>query len=512
MDKATPNLLTIQKFVYLLDDYHYKEFITHLKSVNATMPAKLADTIRKKLPAFHSHEELCKKIYGSAGKAQRSSFNQLSSHTFRLSSNLATNYPAYLQHNIPNIQRLVNVGQKAEADMLADSIYEIATKVEDFTSLLSVLTYYSEEAFALRKFQRVIKLDVEISSVTETIHLFHELRQAMNVAFIDGEQVMPANKLEELRRYFEAYHTHKSHAVRILSLFAFIVITYQYNPRIFDGPTDFKKIELFEKEIENYGYVVMPFLADYKGDLLFYKLNSPPFSRRDKEWWKSYLELSAHYDSVKFRGVDGFSGFNQLLAIAVSSFLKTYSGFLHLPNYTRLVKPVDRKMMNELLKDGEQRRKRYATAKDELNFNELVLRILSSSLMVLSGGNDTKRGVDDLEALLITYQQINLSTLTDGIYLFLMLGYFAQADYDKCEQTFKRYLKVIKDKTIYVGNNMQMHFYYYLSKWLITGSKQYPEKLNSILEKLAKDKRLPAGIIEIIRHFNVPCQLPAGSN
>lgn len=55
-------ILTIQRFIFLLDDFHYAEFATHLAAVNAALPLKLADTIRKQLPDFDTHENLCKKF------------------------------------------------------------------------------------------------------------------------------------------------------------------------------------------------------------------------------------------------------------------------------------------------------------------------------------------------------------------------------------------------------------------------------------------------------------------
>src|ERR1700759_4900712 len=110
----TSDLLTIQKFVYLLDDFHYKEFITHLEVINAQMPLKLTQFIKKKLPNFDTHEGLCKKMYGKYEKNERLTFNQLASYTFKLSYDLASNYPAYLTPNFPVLQRHVNEGKTEE--------------------------------------------------------------------------------------------------------------------------------------------------------------------------------------------------------------------------------------------------------------------------------------------------------------------------------------------------------------------------------------------------------------
>ena len=115
----TSELLTIQKFIYLLDDFHYQQFTTYLGEIKAHLPLKLSQLIRKKLPAFDGHEGLCKKVYGSYEKNERLNFNQLASYTFKLSSNLAINYPSYLTPNYSLIQRLINTGDIESANFLA---------------------------------------------------------------------------------------------------------------------------------------------------------------------------------------------------------------------------------------------------------------------------------------------------------------------------------------------------------------------------------------------------------
>src|ERR1019366_9633375 len=127
----TSDLLTIQKFVSLLDDFHYKQFTGHLEEINAQMPLKLTHFIRKKLPGFDTHEALCKKMYGKYEKNERLTFNQLASYTFKLSYDLAINYPAYLSPNYPMLQKLVNEGKTEPANFLAKILFEVAEKIED---------------------------------------------------------------------------------------------------------------------------------------------------------------------------------------------------------------------------------------------------------------------------------------------------------------------------------------------------------------------------------------------
>ena len=145
--KTDNTLLTIQKLVFLLDDFHFTEFSEHLNRVNARLPLKLIEAIRKKLPAFDTHEDLCKKVYGSYAKSKRQSFNQLASYTFKLSGYLALNYPSYLTHNHSQIQRLVNTGKIEAANFLAHTLLDIAGRIEDFQTQIFTIKFLMQQAY-----------------------------------------------------------------------------------------------------------------------------------------------------------------------------------------------------------------------------------------------------------------------------------------------------------------------------------------------------------------------------
>jgi hypothetical protein len=176
MNTSAAEILTIQKFIFLLDDFHYKEFRSYLLSINAALPLKLADSIREKLPHFDTHEDVCKKIYNGFEKNHKQTFNQLSSHTFRLSHTLALNYPDYLHHNIQKIQVMVNKGLGDEAYFLASALLEIAGKVEDFQCQVFALKFLSQRAFLIKDIPVALKLDSQLCEVVETQKLFYTIQ------------------------------------------------------------------------------------------------------------------------------------------------------------------------------------------------------------------------------------------------------------------------------------------------------------------------------------------------
>ena len=140
-------------------------------------------------------------------------------------------------------------------------------------------------------------------------------------------------------------------------------------------------------------------------------------------------------------------------------------------------------------------------------FEDRSVKMLHGALLILSGGKHITEGLNELEALLINYQQINFKAATDSIFLCLMVGYFSIKDYEKCVITFKRYLKSIRGKLSYEGNHTKIHAYYYLAQWLSTKSKQYPAKLATLLHQHGAGGSQRT-IWELVDYFKLPIEIP----
>ena len=98
-------MISIQKQIHLLTDFHYKEFSDYLLNTNAELPYKLIATIRHS-KTIHESDELCKLTYGDSDEKTKKKFLQLTHHTFKLSGFLSRNYPSYLNHNLQKILEL----------------------------------------------------------------------------------------------------------------------------------------------------------------------------------------------------------------------------------------------------------------------------------------------------------------------------------------------------------------------------------------------------------------------
>ena len=77
-------MLSIQKVILLLDDFHFEEFKLHLKRSNAELPLKLILQIRKDAWNQQESDDVCKDVYGSKDEKSKKKFFQLVHYTFRL--------------------------------------------------------------------------------------------------------------------------------------------------------------------------------------------------------------------------------------------------------------------------------------------------------------------------------------------------------------------------------------------------------------------------------------------
>jgi hypothetical protein len=504
------HLLTIQKFIYLLNDFHYSEFVGYLSQIKAELPLKLSQLIRQQLPAFDTPETLCRKIYGDYETNDRLAFNQLASYTFKLSSNLAINYPAYLTPNYQLLQQQVNNGNIIQADFLAKILLDIAEKIEDYPTQIFTLKFLVQQAFLMKQASHGVKLISQLDDAyaIEKImqEIFSVLRISLNIAI---ESKVSPQQLEDYKALFRQYHEHPSSSLRMLSKYAYVYATYYHESPKFKSATTKRLIREIERDLANYSHVVFPFGFDLKSNFSFYKLNSNTFDLNSKEGKKDFEELEKHYRSVKFW--NSYLNIPEIFAIALkaSDYLTAYHHYVHRTDYYKIIPPDDLKqiellagMCDELLKHP---------AFEKYYKNDLInLHLLHCGLMILSGGPGIPKGAEELESMLVSYQQVNLAGTTDSIFLFLMIAYFAMHQYETCASTFKRYVRSTKGKTVYHENDTEIRSYYYLSQWLLFKRQQYLVKLESTYQSVFNNgvaREQAKAIKELITYFEVPLDL-----
>ena len=473
------DILTIQKFIYLLDDFHYTEFHAFLKENGAGLPSKLIEAIRKQLPNYDTYDGLCIKVYGSAEKKEKQNFNQLTYYTFGLTSFLAQNYPAYLLHNIDKIQRLVNDGRIDEANLTAKLLLDIADKVEDFPSLALVLRFLIQQAYLFKDLTLGSKYTQRLLEVMNHERMCYDilakLRTDLNISL---KKSLSEDELQKEETYFLSLAEHPSLSVRLLGKYAYVYMLYYFKPEKFSDPETFERINELGRELDKNGYLVFFFMFDIKSNFSFYKLNSVFFDLSSKEGKKDIEELTKHYSSVKFW--KNYLNIPQILALTIKSshYISAYHYQIHRKDYYNIITEKDLKDIHGLIVQCENFMSHKELEKHYKN-DFINIKLNYCALLTLAGGENIKKAILELEGLLVAYQQINLMGTIDSIFVILMIGYFSLKDYDKCADTYKRYKYIVKDKSPYEDNDIGIHTYYYLSKWLETNRQQYIVKLRA---------------------------------
>ena len=509
MTAPTTEILTIQKFVFLLDDFHYHEFLNYLVERNLKLSIRLTEEIRIYLPKFESADALCKKIYGEKNKASKLKFNQLASHTFRQSSHLAINYPYYLSPNFTLLAQTVNKGETEKTELLSDALLDIARRIEDRPTQLLVLKFLTQRAFLMKRNSEGVKYMAEIKEVRVTEMCFDEILTTLRIEInANSGPTHDAKQLQSFETMFLAYCKHESKAVRLLAQYAYIYLLFYSDKNRFYDLSTRELMNNLDKDIERYQYIILPFGFDIKSSFTFYKLNSPFANLNSPDGKLDFADLLTHYKSVQFW--NSYLNIPELFTIATktSYYLTQYSHFVYRRDYNKLVKPAD---LTEIGKIAARCQEMLAGHGNKSDFkSDLInLTLLRAGLLILLGGDNTRLAAEELELMLTSFQQHNFGGATDTIYLFLMLAYFSMKQYDKCKTTYNRYSKSFSTKTFSKSNDIDIQLYFYASQWLKSNSKQYLHKLNATYKRTLEPDAVPGHnkrVLYFFNYFNIPIE------
>lgn len=501
-DIKQSDLLTIQKFIWLLSDFHYNEFTRYLQQAHATLPLKLTEAIRKQLPKFDTPGSLCAKVYRGSDADTKKKFNQLSSYTFRLSFYLACNYPDYLSTNIQQIEQLVNSGNAAQALLRAKVMLEIAERIGDFRAQIWCLSFLEADANLHRDIHQSLNYYEQMQKVMENESLAFQIQKRCLKDATDEMIPKKAEEYEEGLNYYRQYLNHESLTIRIHAMYAYVSWINRHHSTYFQKEEDLEVLLAIEKLFQLHPYLVFPFLSNLKGNVGFIRLHHAPQSFKENEKSKYYAELEEYYNQVNFTSHFINGGHLYLLAVECSRLIGIYHHSVHRADYEKIIASKDKESVKKCLAKCRQ----MMELKVERKSNEIFranLQMLYGAFLLLSGDRQSiKSAISELESQLIFYQQMSLRTSTDSVFMVLMIAYFSVADYEGCARTFARYNKIKKKKIIYAGNDEKINVYYFLSQWLTSGRKQYLVKLKSVLLRDGEIK-VSSGFPELLQHFKI---------
>ena len=499
-------MLSIQKHILLLNDFHFQEFSSHLRAVKAELSYKLINEIRNFGWEQPDTDKLCNRIYGTHDEKTKKKFLQLTHHTFKLSSFLSRNYPSYLKHNLLAIEERINKGDSQRANLLAEFLCDIAGKIEDFTTHINAIKFLSQQGFITEskdqdKHHKLIAELIENEKCLNEVYLL--LRE--NLHFKRKENLVAEQKKKGLGSLFDSYINHPCFSISILARFGkYYELHFLNNPEFYNDST-LIELEKIERDLSNNSFVVFSFLDDVLFKVLGLKLQYMVHRMDSQGMMKESLRLIEESSYLKFW--QSYVNIPELFAISIqaSHFISHYGETFRENHFRDLPEEIKRNI-NYL-------KQRLENELDKPIWNEgyiiklINCRSLYSGLLLLGTKQEVERATSILEETLITYQQIPFQKFLDGMFAGLIIGYFSLKQYEKVAECYKRYKKATTGNSVNEENDLTIAAYYYSSQWIVTERKQYAEKLgNTYAATVEKNNLLHVGklISSLANYFNIP--------
>ncbi len=483
-------MISIQKVVVLLEDYHLKEFRAYLKKTNAELPLKLVDAVHKHGWEDADSDQLCKIIYKKSGAPEKRKFFQLAHHTFKLTGFLSRNYPSYLQHNIGKIEVFVNQGKLKEANSLSEILLDIAEKIEDFSTSRSVLVFFAQQSYIREKKTEAIRYLENNARVIDSERASNDLYLYLRTNLHFKDKTSGDNlDTEKHLSYFRSFQQHTSFAVRILSRYAWCYTLHFLNDERFYTKEMQDELNFISDELEKAPYVVFSFVDDIELNVDYLKLKLLVSWLDKDELQKVAANLLKKRETPRFWRNYLNSAQIGFISIQASLLASTY-GFCYRKGWYENISPELREEIAMYRKSCEEILASPTWEEESLHVRYINLNNIYCCFLLLSSLKDVKRVPVLMEGLLFNYQQVAFHRMYDQIFATIIMAYFISEDYIKVQECYKRYEKLTANASKLMENDLTIKAYYYASQWISSGRKQYKEKMNGLLEKSKAVKNL----------------------
>jgi len=497
-------MISIQKQVLLLSDFHYKEFADYLLDTNSELPYKLVSTI-KKLKVQPDSDVLCKLIYGDAEEKTRKKFLQLTHHTFKLSAFLSRNYPNYLKHNLQLIEELLSKGEKKKANDLAEWLTDVAEKIEDYTTLVEVNKFLAQQAFIIEskdsgKYHKKVDEYLELEKIKNSIYTY--LREHL---FFKGKENISKSQVNKDLAFFDTYTSHEAHSINILARFGkYYELSFLGHPDFFKKETQ-QELDNLERDFLNNAFVCYHYLDDVYFKILGQRLqhnvnttNTDAMLNEVKKmngissflkYWKSYINIPELFS----------------ISIQVSHYMSAY-GFVFREDYDKKLPKDVKENINFLKVKLEE-----ILLKDIWEEGHIIkfinVRSFYSAILLTGDEKDKHKSIKILEDTLVSYQQIPFQKFLDGIFVALIIGYFSLKEYEKVITTYKRYKKITSEQIVIKENDLTIDAYYFAAQYITNQRNQYMEKLKATYDESVAYGHIQTLIAELVSYYRIPLNL-----
>lgn len=499
-------MLLIEKTIKLLDEFHYQVFYNQVKhlSLRSYYPLVLIEVIDRDIEVEQEAEDLCKNVYLDHGDKAMKKFYQLAHYTFKLTSFLSKNYPDYLQHNFTRIQKLINEGNLKKANRLAELLMEISEKVEDYVTHTKILQFLVQQSVLMESTRQALTYLEQTGIYQQRIitlnNIFTRFYTYYNLKQKDVEETLESNEA-----FFKQYFSNESNTIRLTSMYCFCFLLHYKKSKSFYTPEIFELLELLEKDFEKYDYIIFPYLVDFSHRVKYLKLR---FNMQQANMEK-ILEVSRNSTSRQDDILYWNSYINQPEIISIttqanylaSNYMKSYR-----EDYLDFL-PEDVQEQIQVLLTRCRKLLENEMLQEKFSLRYINLMTIYGLILLINGTKeDLKEAIQQLEMILISYQQLPFHNYVDSIYSIMGTSYFCLKDFEKVDENYRRYKKATKNKPVNLGNDITIHVFFYTSKYLETSRAQYLKKLEALLEKINSPQLsgIRKSFQEILDYFNLP--------
>lgn len=485
-------MLTIEKAVKLLDDFHLGQFRQFLKksSVRSYYPLALVDVIDRDFRVEQETDDLYRLVYGEkpASEKDRKKLFQLAHHTFRQTSFLAKNYPDYLIVNLPRVQELINTGQLDDALALNSILREVAEKVEDYSTLIKTLQIQAQAEAHLGNLAESLRLQQQVSKYFEVKRQISVINELVFSQLIAKGKPVPEEEYLTIRQQVENLLDHEVFSVRLLAKLNLAYLRYLHRDPLFFEEQNFDLLVEIEEEVQRNEHIILPFLYNLMPKVHFLKMH----------YLIRKLDTARILEEARQITEDGrtelfwnsLTNLPELNSITIqSSFLVSNYYYSYRPDREKFIPPDIRDQVAYLIERCEQILEN-PSLEEKFIQRYVALSTVYAGLLMLGRPAQVKKSVQTLERLLLFYQQVPFKMKLDGIYSTLALGYFALKDYELVEKTFRRYKKTGKNKVLNEENDLSIQGFYFAAKFIESGKGQYARKFQNIVDETAKKEGL----------------------
>lgn len=504
-------MLLIEKVIKLLDDFHFSTFREYVKtySIRSFYPLSLIDAIDRDFEKTQSTEYLYFAVYGEKPTEEKhyKKFFQLAHYTFKLTGYLAKNYPNYLQHNITRIHQYINDGELEKALTLSDITLEVASKIEDFSTEIKVLSFLAQKEVytdrhtkAIDYYERIDKLLANERALNQmNLFMYHHL-YSKGKANIDT--------VAEAEALFNQFTESDSIIVSTLARLSKCYIHYNMRSPVFYQQDTFKELIEIEDTLNKTPYLAFPYMHNIKPKLHFLKLHHLIRSLDSENVLREAEKVIEESEEELFW--NSFINQPEINSIAVQvSHLMTNYYYSYRDDFAEILEQEVKDRIN-FLRNKCQRLLKNERFREQHTIRFINVSTLYSALLLLGDEKDIEESYTLLENLLLIYQQIPFHGYIDSIYLNLLLATFSLKHFENMEKVYRRYKKTTSTKVVNPQNDLALHGFYYLGKWIDTGREQYAKKFLQVIEQ-TKDKPNLNGtrklLLDAATYFEMPLTL-----